>query len=181
MLVAEDPVQAVAATHFGCLDDNLFDPRRFLAAGATTQPACPYYGALIDTAHTTRSCRDWRPRPDDALPHEYADAVESIRAQGFVGRSTLDGGRGGKGRGVWLADEPVPFEIDAGGDPVPTVVLTVEIPDDIVARYEVVESYPDEDWRPWREYLVPAKIVNSYLRLGHEQGAPNVPTAEKPA
>jgi len=63
---------------------------------------------------------------------------------------------------------------------VPTALQTIEIPDDIVARYEVVESYPDEDLEPWREYLVPAKIANSYLGLEHERGTPHVPTAEKP-
>jgi hypothetical protein len=71
-----------------------------------------------------------------------------------------DGFRNGEGtymteqvwRGVWLSDRPLDANEGADGDN----VLFVEIPDDAVAEYEWIQDIG------YREFLVPAELVNRY-------------------
>ena len=56
--------------------------------------------------------------------------------------------------GVWLSDRPLDANEGAHGD----VLLAVEIPVDDVLFYEWVE-----EGKPYREFLVPAELVNRYL------------------
>ncbi len=55
-------------------------------------------------------------------------------------------------RGVWLSDRPLDANEGAYGD----VVLFVEIPDEVVAPCEWVQDIG------YREFLIPAHIVNRY-------------------
>lgn len=55
--------------------------------------------------------------------------------------------------GVWLADRPV----DANEGVIGDTVLVLEIPEAVVKPYEWVE-----EGKPYREFLVPAEIVNRY-------------------
>lgn len=79
-------------------------------------------------------------------------AADAIFREGF---------RDGTGRyltpevwsGVWLSDIALDSNEDAGGD----TLLVIEIPEDVVAEYEWVE----ED-KLYREFLVPAGVVNKY-------------------
>ena len=56
-------------------------------------------------------------------------------------------------KGVWLADEP----LDCGAGAKGFTVLSVKIPIDNIRRYEWVE-----EGKLYREFLVPAALVNSY-------------------
>ena len=56
-------------------------------------------------------------------------------------------------KGVWLSDRPLSFFEGAKG----VGLLSLEIPDDVLAEYEWVE-----DEKPYREFLIPSEIVNSY-------------------
>jgi hypothetical protein len=44
-----------------------------------------------------------------------------------------------------------------------------------VAEFEVADRYPGEEQAPWREYLVPAAVVNAHgpfrAHEGHDQEA----------
>ena len=55
--------------------------------------------------------------------------------------------------GVWLSDVPLDANEGAIGDG----LLRVELPDDVFGKYEWVE-----EWRSFREALIPAGIVNEY-------------------
>lgn len=66
--------------------------------------------------------------------------------------------------GVWLSNVPLDINEGAVGD----VVLTVEIPEEVVAEHEWVE-----DGKGYREFLVPAEVVNRY-------GPPEVFEREEP-
>ena len=55
--------------------------------------------------------------------------------------------------GVWLSNEPLDGNEGAKGD----TVLAIEIPEDLLAEYEWVE-----EGKPYREFMVPAEIVNRY-------------------
>lgn len=55
--------------------------------------------------------------------------------------------------GVWFADRPLDINEGADGD----VVLAVDIPDDLLEYYEWVEEN-----KAYREFLVPAEVVNRY-------------------
>jgi hypothetical protein len=55
--------------------------------------------------------------------------------------------------GVWLADRPLNDDEGAKGDD----LLGVVIPDELLAQYEWVE-----ETKPYREFLVPAAVVNEY-------------------
>lgn len=62
--------------------------------------------------------------------------------------------------GVWLANTPLRAADGAPGDD----LLVVEIPEAAIAEYEWIEEVP---WRAsetdrYREWLVPAEIVNRY-------------------
>jgi len=71
-----------------------------------------------------------------------------------------DGFRDGSGRyltdrvwrGVWLSDRPLDENEGATGN----TVLFVEIPDEVVARFEWVQDIG------YREFLLPAEIANRY-------------------
>ena len=78
------------------------------------------------------------------------------------GPSILDDGfRDGEGtymtgvihRGVWVSNQPLDFGQGAKGND----LLTLDMPDDVLAEYEWIE-----DGKPYREFLIPADIVNSY-------------------
>ncbi len=56
--------------------------------------------------------------------------------------------------GVWLSDVTLGADDGAPGDD----LLVVEIPEEVVAEYEWV----DERGGPYREFLVPAEVVNKY-------------------
>jgi hypothetical protein len=55
--------------------------------------------------------------------------------------------------GVWLFDRPPD---DQAGDVDPDVIMELEIPEDVVAPFEWLVG------RPYREFLMPARIVNQY-------------------
>lgn len=40
--------------------------------------------------------------------------------------------------------------------------LVAEIPDRIISEFQVADRYVGEERAPWREYLVPATVLNSY-------------------
>jgi hypothetical protein len=77
-----------------------------------------------------------------------------ILAQGF---------RDGKGcygtdtprKGVWFSDRPLDVNEGAKGD----TLLILDLPDKVFATYEW-----KEDGKPYREALIPAKVVNRYGR-----------------
>ncbi len=86
------------------------------------------------------------------LYHRTYEA-KAILAQGF---------RDGKGtyvtddrefQGVWLADHPLDVNEGADGDG----VLVLDIPEEVIAQYEWIE-----EGKRYREFLVPAEIVNRY-------------------
>ena len=55
--------------------------------------------------------------------------------------------------GVWLSNYPLDCNEGAFGD----TVLLIEIPESVIAEYEWIE-----EGKPYREFLVPAIIVNQY-------------------
>lgn len=55
--------------------------------------------------------------------------------------------------GVWLSDRPLDVNEGADGD----TLLFLEIPEDVVGKYEWIE-----DGKTYREFLVPAETVNRY-------------------
>ena len=61
-------------------------------------------------------------------------------------------------RGVWLFDRPIEEEQDQGVD---LRTVAVDIPDDLAARHEWLQEGSNH-----RKFLIPAKIVNDYLRKG---------------
>ncbi len=81
----------------------------------------------------------------------------------YEAKAILDQGfRDGKGtyltddcefRGVWLADRPLDVNEGADGDG----ILVLDIPEEVIAEYEWIE-----EGKRYREFLVPAEIVNRY-------------------
>jgi hypothetical protein len=65
--------------------------------------------------------------------------------------------------GVWLADRCLAGEDDVGQrlGPVPEVALEVELPADTAEAYE-----RREDGKPYREFCVPAELVNRHEVVG---------------
>jgi hypothetical protein len=60
-------------------------------------------------------------------------------------------------QGVWLASRPMDWQ-DAGFDERDVMsVLEVEIPENLVVPFEWTE-----EGKPYREFLVPAELVNCY-------------------
>jgi hypothetical protein len=55
--------------------------------------------------------------------------------------------------GVWVSDVPLDANEGANGD----VLLSLEIPEETFADYEVVE-----EGKPYREAIMPAKVLNSF-------------------
>ena len=79
-------------------------------------------------------------------------AADAIRSDGFRdGEGTY--GTAQLFRGVWLSDEPLDIGQGASGD----TLLTLEIPESSLRKYEWVE-----DEKTYREFLVPAEIVNRF-------------------
>ena len=56
-------------------------------------------------------------------------------------------------RGVWLSDRPLDIGQGAKGE----FLLSVEIPEEVLETYEWIE-----EGKPYREFLIPADVVNSY-------------------
>jgi len=80
------------------------------------------------------------------------EAARSILRDGFTdGRGTYMTTR--EHTGVWLSDRPLDINEGAYGD----AILEVEIPPEAVLDYEWVE-----EGKPYREFLVPARVVNAY-------------------
>jgi hypothetical protein len=81
----------------------------------------------------------------------HADAILS---EGFrVGEGTYMTAH--RHEGVWLSDIPLDVNDGAMGD----IVLAVDIPEEIVTDYEWVQ-----DGIGYREFLVPAEVVNRYSK-----------------
>lgn len=55
--------------------------------------------------------------------------------------------------GVWLSDVPLDLDEGAEGDD----LLLIEMPENVVEKYEWVE-----DGKTYREFLIPAEVVNRY-------------------
>lgn len=58
-------------------------------------------------------------------------------------------------KGVWLSDIPLSVFEGAKG----TDLLTLEIPEEVLVEYEWVQEEPGPTYR---EFLIPAEVVNSY-------------------
>jgi hypothetical protein len=56
-------------------------------------------------------------------------------------------------RGVWLSNVPLDSNEGTKGED----LLTIEIPDAVLAEYEWIE-----EGKPYREFLVPAELVNKF-------------------
>lgn len=71
--------------------------------------------------------------------------------------------------GVWLFDRPLDDHV---GDDDPDVILELEIPEDVIAPFEWFAGLP------YREFLLPAMIVNRYgpplVRASQPPGEPGV-------
>jgi hypothetical protein len=64
--------------------------------------------------------------------------------------------------GVWVSDRPLDGNSGAYGD----TLLVLEIPEDVLTEYEWVQ-----DGNGYREFLVPAQIVNQYELQVRGQGS----------
>src|SRR5436305_11586284 len=86
--------------------------------------------------------------------------AKAILAGGFKdGRGTYMTGI--EHTGVWLSDVPLDINEGARGD----TVLVLDMPEEVVAEYEWVE-----EGKPYREFLVPARLLNRYgLVAVHEE------------
>ena len=56
-------------------------------------------------------------------------------------------------RGVWLSEFPLDENEGADGDQ----LLQIEVPDTVALEYEVAE-----DGKPYREFLIPADVLNQF-------------------
>lgn len=85
------------------------------------------------------------------LFHRTHSAV-AILKEGF--RDTAGTyGTGQVFQGVWLSNIPLDINQGAAGD----TLLVINIPEEVVAEHEWIE-----EGKPYREFLVPAEIVNRY-------------------
>jgi hypothetical protein len=80
-------------------------------------------------------------------------AARSIKERGFRD-STKSRGMDQERTGVWVADR-AGYQQEA---PLDSRVLILDLPEDELAEYEMSEEGDD----PWREFLVPASILNTY-------------------
>jgi hypothetical protein len=55
--------------------------------------------------------------------------------------------------GVWFSDRPLDINEEAHGG----ALLSISIPERVIKRYEW-----SEDRKPYREFLIPAAVVNRY-------------------
>lgn len=60
--------------------------------------------------------------------------------------------------GVWISTEALGPNEGAHGD----VVLTIEAPEQEIRRFEWIE-----EWKPYREFLVPADVLNALGKITH--------------
>ena len=82
------------------------------------------------------------------------DAARAIAANGFRdGRGTYLTSPPTEHQGVWLSNIPLDANEGAIGD----TLFMVDIPEDVIAEYEWIDGYS-----PYREFLVPAAIVNRH-------------------
>jgi len=84
--------------------------------------------------------------------YHRTDHADTILAGGF------QDGEGGYGtlnvyRGVWLSNVPLDANEGAQG----STLLTLDMPEEQAAEYEWIE-----DWKQYREFLIPAEVVNRY-------------------
>jgi hypothetical protein len=86
------------------------------------------------------------------------ESAERIVRAGFVDSEVIHDDRELQ-IGVWLADRCLAGENDVGPrlGPVPDTSLSIEVPPDRVEPYE-----RREDGKPYREFCVPARILNEY-------------------
>lgn len=82
--------------------------------------------------------------PDEILRHGFRDVTGSYMLVGF------------ELTGVFLGDRPMDINEGAEGDQ----VLRVDIPDDLLGDYELIE----ED-KPCREWCVPAALINEHATV----------------
>jgi hypothetical protein len=85
-------------------------------------------------------CFHKTPFPESILKNGFRDG-EGTYMTGFMHK------------GVWLSDRPLKFGQGAKGDD----LFLLEIPDNVLAEFEWVE-----EGKPYREFLIPAEIVNSH-------------------
>lgn len=79
--------------------------------------------------------------------YHRTSAPEAILRDGFRGRPEAK-----RFRGVWFAEGPLDAQESIGG----TTVLSVEIPEADIASFEV------EQGRSYREWCIPAEVVNRF-------------------
>ena len=82
---------------------------------------------------------------------KYADAISK---EGFKDQTGIYG-TGIFHEGIWISNVPLDINEGAIGD----VFFSFDIPEKIIAAYEWIE-----ECKPYREFLVPVKILNKYLR-----------------
>ena len=79
-------------------------------------------------------------------------SADAILKEGF--RDTAGTyGTGQVFQGVWLSKTPLDVNEGAAGD----TLLVINIPEEVVAEYEWIE-----EGKPYREFLLPAEIVNRH-------------------
>jgi anti-sigma factor ChrR (cupin superfamily) len=87
--------------------------------------------------------------------HRTSSANAAAIAEGGFRDGEGTYGTGEMFRGVWLADTPLDDNEGAHGE----TVLAVEIPEAVLTEWEWVE-----EGKRYREFLVPANLVNEFPR-----------------
>lgn len=91
------------------------------------------------------------------LFHRTPSSAQILR-EGFCdGSGTY--GLGSEQTGVWFSDQPIKPHLQPGA------LLAVDIPDEEAAPYEVQRDARFHGLWKWREFLIPAKVVNKYPRI----------------
>ncbi len=91
-------------------------------------------------AYGEMKCFRRTPFPESILEHGFRDTEGTS-------------GTGMTFSGVWLSDRPLDFGQGAKGK----AVFLLEIPEEVIEPYEWVQEEC-----PYREFLIPAEIVNRY-------------------
>lgn len=86
-----------------------------------------------------------------------AEAASAIIATGFH-NATADYGIGRETTGVWLSNAPLDANEGAQGETL--IGVDLNLPEDQITLYEWVE-----EGKPYREFLLPAALVNDASRL----------------
>jgi hypothetical protein len=102
------------------------------------------------------------------------ESAERIVRAGFVDSEVIHDDRELQ-IGVWLADRCLAGENDVGPrlGPVPDTSLSIEVPPEAAEPYE-----RREDGKPYREFCVPARILNEY-GIGEVQALEDVAVEER--